>query len=335
MKFSPDELRRIVAVLDAKIASFVELSKLAGLDPACDFRGANLRFVNFGEDDLSDFDFSEADLRGANLSAAKGLSRLKMDAATKTDDLTRFPANWPKPSDQPAEADRKSDDAPASGAPDAAHGRHMPDVSNYQMTLLELGEEPAFYLFDGEAIPYHVVKETTSLDLNWQSYAHIGSGFHRDRARQFNGFHRISELKSLKNLTLDNTQIADLSALESCSRLVSLSLKHCANVQDISPVSKLVALATLSLDWTSVQDLSPLADLQALQDLSLVGCSVTDISPLQHLSNLRRLDISYTAIGDIAPLLQLKKLSELKVQNAKVAGSQRQMLLARNARLTS
>ncbi|MCC5993972.1 MAG: pentapeptide repeat-containing protein [Rhodobacteraceae bacterium] len=50
---------------------FAALARAAGLDPARDFRGADLRGVDFGTSDLGGFDFSGADLSGCNLSQAK------------------------------------------------------------------------------------------------------------------------------------------------------------------------------------------------------------------------------------------------------------------------
>ena len=64
LRLSRADLGTIVAVLDAATDSFETLAKLAGLDPARDFRGADLRGVDFGTDDLTVFDFSSADLTG-------------------------------------------------------------------------------------------------------------------------------------------------------------------------------------------------------------------------------------------------------------------------------
>ena len=63
----------IYQILEAKTNDFVELAKIAGLDIATDFAGADLRGVDLrGVDlsgaDLSGADLSGADLRGANLS---------------------------------------------------------------------------------------------------------------------------------------------------------------------------------------------------------------------------------------------------------------------------
>ena len=86
----PDEaeLRRMLAVLDAPSDSFAELARIGGVDPAKAFRGANLRDIDFGDDDLAGFVFARADLRGADLSRTRGLTLdalrgARMDSATK------------------------------------------------------------------------------------------------------------------------------------------------------------------------------------------------------------------------------------------------------------
>src|SRR3954452_2094338 len=66
LRLSRADLGTIVAVLDAPTDSFARLAELAGLDPARDFRGADLRSVDFGTDDLAAFDLSGADLTGAD-----------------------------------------------------------------------------------------------------------------------------------------------------------------------------------------------------------------------------------------------------------------------------
>src|SRR4051812_10777818 len=83
LRLSRADLGTIVAVLDAPTDSFVTLVKLVRLDPAHDFRGADLRGVDFGTDDLTGFDFSGADLTGSDLSRAIGLNRIAFDATTR------------------------------------------------------------------------------------------------------------------------------------------------------------------------------------------------------------------------------------------------------------
>ena len=79
-QFRPD-FQRLRRVREAEGASFAELVAVAELDPKTDFRFLDLRGVNFGETDMSGFDFSGADLREANMSRVQGLERANMTNA--------------------------------------------------------------------------------------------------------------------------------------------------------------------------------------------------------------------------------------------------------------
>lgn len=68
-------LRGVRTILRARTKSFVALAKRAGLDPATDFRRADLRDVDFATDDIAGFDFSGADLRGARLDRVQNRHR--------------------------------------------------------------------------------------------------------------------------------------------------------------------------------------------------------------------------------------------------------------------
>ena len=76
------------AILRARDADFATLARIAGLDPQRHFRGADLRNVDFGTDDLTRFDFRDADLSGADLSRARGL-RSEMFVGVRFDERTR------------------------------------------------------------------------------------------------------------------------------------------------------------------------------------------------------------------------------------------------------
>lgn len=75
-----DDVERLRKALAAKRPSFTKLVKTLGLDPARDFRKADLRKVDFGSADLSRFDFTGADLRGANLAKARTRGAVVTDA---------------------------------------------------------------------------------------------------------------------------------------------------------------------------------------------------------------------------------------------------------------
>jgi len=51
-------------ILLADTDDFAELAKISGMDPATDYRHADLKECDFTGSDLSGFDFTGADLRG-------------------------------------------------------------------------------------------------------------------------------------------------------------------------------------------------------------------------------------------------------------------------------
>ena len=88
MKLSEAQRAHVRRLLGSNSTSFVDLARAAKLDPGTAFREADLRRINFGADDLAGFDFTGADLRGANLSHARGLDPALLEGA-RTDDATR------------------------------------------------------------------------------------------------------------------------------------------------------------------------------------------------------------------------------------------------------
>lgn len=71
MPKSDKDLERIVRrIVKTRTDDFLKLASLAGLDPAIDLIGADLRSVDLRNSDLRDFNFSDCDLRNANLTEA-------------------------------------------------------------------------------------------------------------------------------------------------------------------------------------------------------------------------------------------------------------------------
>src|SRR5271169_1817028 len=90
------EEQRLIAraILSCESESFVVLAEVAELDPASDFREADLRGVSFGQVNLRGYDFSGADLRGADLSEAE-IEGAIFDSATIEDMATLWPSISP------------------------------------------------------------------------------------------------------------------------------------------------------------------------------------------------------------------------------------------------
>lgn len=76
-----DTLDRLVGMASGRNPGFRELALAAGLDPATDFRGADLRDLDFRDDDLAGFSFRGADLTGCDFRRARGIAGDALDGA--------------------------------------------------------------------------------------------------------------------------------------------------------------------------------------------------------------------------------------------------------------
>ena len=120
----------------------------------------------------------------------------------------------------------------------------------------------------------------------------------------------IEALSGLQDLTLDGTEVSDLTPLQGLVGLQSLDLDD-TQVTDLTSLQGLAGLQTLYLDNTPVTDLRPLQGLTGLQTLGLNGTLVTDIAPLQGLSELQSLFLNGTPVTDLTPLQGLAGLQRL------------------------
>ncbi len=121
----------------------------------------------------------------------------------------------------------------------------------------------------------------------------------------------LTELDLLNDIREDF--ITDISPLSGLTKLTSLSLSHNA-ITDINPLSELTNLESLYLSANSITDINPLSGLTNLTSLGLARNTVTDISPLITLTNLRTLSLNYNNITDIAVLNRLVKLELLALR---------------------
>ncbi|MGB0504881.1 MAG: TIR domain-containing protein [Pikeienuella sp.] len=117
----------------------------------------------------------------------------------------------------------------------------------------------------------------------------------------------IAELTHLTVLSLNNTQVSNLSPLLGLSALEELRVNK-TQTADLSPLSGLTALKRLDLDKTMVTDLSPLKGLTELTRLELDRTGVSDLSPLANLRKLERLGLSGAMVEDLRPIRGLVSL---------------------------
>ena len=84
---------------------------------------------------------------------------------------------------------------------------------------------------------------------------------------------------------------------------------------DISFLSGLPFLHTLSIGYQNDLDLTPLESLSHLRNLSLLNNSISDLTPLENLTSLERLALGWNDIENVTPLAGLTKLRSLGLWN--------------------
>ena len=145
----------------------------------------------------------------------------------------------------------------------------------------------------------------------------------------------LEELVNLQELTIEEGNLQDISALASLINMTSLTITSNADLSDIRPLQHMVHLNELNLSYCGVSDLSPLAgcteltalnicgnpvgdlnalrDLNSLQELYAADCPVQDWSGLSALTDLETLHLSRTSFSDTDLLSSLTRLKELNL----------------------
>ena len=128
-----------------------------------------------------------------------------------------------------------------------------------------------------------------------------------------------AEMATLTRLEAPNKNIRDLTGLEFATGLTRLVLGlvyvsgegrvNSNDISDLSPLSGLTNLRTLSLSGNSISDVSALSNLTNLTVLDLNDNSISNVSPLSGLTNLRTLLLSDNSISDVSALSALTNLT--------------------------
>lgn len=98
---------------------------------------------------------------------------------------------------------------------------------------------------------------------------------------------RITDLSklsapSLETLSIEGTDLANISGFDSLSGIKLLLLRYSKNV-NLDSIADMPGLTAVSLDHTDVRDLSPLRRCQSLQLISFVDTKVSNLSGLKGL----------------------------------------------------
>ena len=124
----------------------------------------------------------------------------------------------------------------------------------------------------------------------------------------------ISALTNLKSLSIDGVTLTtnELKAIASLPDISSLSLIRC-NLSSISELSMAKSLSRLDLSNNTIRDLEPISTMAGLEYLNLSHNAVTQLSALTGASKLKELDLSYNSVTSTVALSGCKSLEQLRL----------------------
>lgn len=126
-----------------------------------------------------------------------------------------------------------------------------------------------------------------------------------------------SDMKHLKELSLERKRIIDLTGLETATNLEGLYLS--ANkLSNISQLASLKNLKCVYLDGNPITDFTPLSELTNLISLGLGNTGVTDLSFLTNLQALEDLSLDNNELESLSTLPKLNQLAFLSVYGNKL-----------------
>jgi hypothetical protein len=122
-------------------------------------------------------------------------------------------------------------------------------------------------------------------------------------------------------LSRSQTKTCNSSAIGSLHQTNMLSLSN-LNIEDLSPLSSLINLKSLWLDYNKIINIEPLITLQKLEVLGAKYNSISVIKPLAHIKSLRWIFLDSNIIQNIEDLSYLPKLSVLSLQKNQIKSYQ-------------
>ena len=222
MKLPAEQRAAVRLILRHKANSFVAIGAAVGLNPAKDYRGTDLRGIDFGDDDLRGFDFSGADLTGANLSRARGLDALRSDEETIWGVAIATDPPLPEGFSHDAVVAllRTNRRVPAAW---------IPFVTDLDMRGIKIRSADRFAALIG------LRKLNLSKTAIWDVTP-------------------LARLTALQTLDLSGTRLRDATPLAGLTALQTLNLAG-TQVSDATPLAGLTALQILDLGGTQVGDI--------------------------------------------------------------------------------
>ncbi|MEP2772770.1 MAG: leucine-rich repeat domain-containing protein [Fulvivirga sp.] len=127
----------------------------------------------------------------------------------------------------------------------------------------------------------------------------------------------LRNLTSLTHLNLSNTNINSIDALKYCRSMKRLNLSN-TPLKKIDVLENMPTLSVLNLSNTWVDNLEAIKKLQTLRDLQLAQTKITSTNALSELSQLEALNLKQTPVHDLSGLASLKKLETLNLDSTNI-----------------
>lgn len=119
---------------------------------------------------------------------------------------------------------------------------------------------------------------------------------------------------SLRELTVENQQLGDLTGIDAFTRLTFLVL-NASEVGDITPLASAAGIADLHMHSNNITDLTPLRALTVLDQLFVGGNRIASLDPLNGLTRLSTVSIARIQRGNNMllenPIVDARALGDL------------------------
>lgn len=187
--------------------------------------------------------------------------------------------------------------------------------------LLDL-ERLSFSCHSRRAIDFSGLKRLQSCSMNWLPGAESVfrceglESLYLDGAKEAQ-LAGINELRSLKRLTIANSNLSSLAVLDDLFQLEKLELLNCRKLSQIDGLYRFERLKWLSIDGSkAIQDFAPVAAVSGLEILNLSDCGkIRTLAFSRSLTKLRAFAFAGSATtvedGDLSPLDYLPQLAML------------------------
>ncbi|MBQ8706592.1 MAG: hypothetical protein IJ523_00715 [Succinivibrionaceae bacterium] len=122
----------------------------------------------------------------------------------------------------------------------------------------------------------------------------------------------VPNAPQLKDITIYNVNVKDLSPLNALSGVKNLGLRN-STVTDLSALSAMKTVEELSLYGSTSGDLTPLAAIPALKSLDIYATKGVDYNSLATLTQIQKLHTGMTDLTDLSWVKKTTSLKELRV----------------------